>query len=78
VWDENDSRRMELVNRRCETVEDFRLGQIVHKRSRSSSGGRETYSELAANSAGVDRGDAGVCESTEGGAGESFCRGGWV
>jgi four helix bundle suffix protein len=51
VWDENDSRRQELVDRRCETVEDVSDWiKVLHKRSRNS-GGRETYSELAANSA---------------------------
>jgi four helix bundle suffix protein len=51
VWDENDSRRMELVNRRCETVEDVSdWVKVLHRRSRSY-GARERYSELAANSA---------------------------
>jgi len=60
---------MELVNRRCETVEMFRTGSNCYTSvSRSSSGGRETYFGIGGQfGLGVDRGDAGVVESTEGG-----------
>jgi four helix bundle suffix protein len=51
VWDEQDPRRQELVDQRCQTIEEVSEWiRVLHLRSRSS-GAREKYSELAANTA---------------------------
>ena len=50
-WSENDARRRELVDRRCETVEDVVAWvKEIHGRSKRC-GERATYAEIAANSA---------------------------
>lgn len=50
-WDQNDSRRSELVRRRCTDVECVaKWVKEIHARSRSN-GEKATYAELAANAA---------------------------